>query len=174
MSFKVVTSIISSDEVLKRINDFLSHYRSELVNMNHETYMEHLIGLAMNKLEMFDSLEDECGWYWSEITEGRYDFETHREEVHCLRSITKEVLIDAYDRWFMPVSDEGKQRKRRGLVFQVIGSGEGEVSSGRPPIDPTVSLGVQVDNLIAQFHSNTKDSWGRISFGSQLKRANTD
>jgi hypothetical protein len=33
---------------------------------------------------------------------------------------------------------------------------------------------VQVDNLIAQFHSNTKDSWGRISFGSQLKRANTD
>jgi hypothetical protein len=173
MSFKVVTSIVSSVEVVKRINNFLVEYRSELVNMNQNTYMEHLIGLAKNKLEMFDSLEDECAWYWGEITEGRYDFETHREEVHCLRSITKEGLIDAYDRWFMPVCDKGQHKKRRGLVFQVIGSGDGDVSSGRPPTDPAIGLGVQVDELIAQFHNTTKDTWGRITF-SHLKRANTD
>lgn len=173
MSFKVVTSIISADEVIKRINNFISDFRSELVDMSNEVYMEHLIGLAKNKLEMFDSLEDECGWYWSEITEGRFDFEQHREEVHCLRSITKEGLIDAYDRWFSPVCDKGLQKKRHGLVFQVIGSGDGDVAKGRPSTDPNISLGLQVDDLVAQFHARNKDTFGRITFGS-LKRANTD
>lgn len=168
-----MTSIISADEVVNRINNFITHFRSELDCMSNEVYMEHLIGLAKNKLEMFDSLEDECGWYWSEITEGRFDFEAHREEVHCLRSITKERLIDAYDRWFMPVCEKGVQKRRRGLVFQVIGSGDGDVSKGRPPTDPAANVGLQVDGMVTQFHATNKDTFGRITFGS-LKRANTD
>jgi hypothetical protein len=173
MSFKVVTSVVSSDDVVVRINNFLSQFRAMLIDMSHGTYMEHLIGLAKNKLEMFDSIEEECDSYWSEISEGRYDFETHREEVHCLRSITKELLIDAYDRWFMPVCDKGIERKRRVLVFRVIGSGEGDVSKGRP-----LSVGLtpwkHVDELIHQFHANNKDTWGRITFNTPLKRSNTD
>lgn len=165
MSFKVVTSVVSANDLIKRINQFLSHYRSELINMKHETYMENVIALAKNKLEMFDSLEAECDHYWSEISEGRYDFETHREEVRCLRSITKEMLIDAYDRWFVPVCTKGIDRKRRGLVFHVIGSCDGVVSEGRPVItDSNASLGRQVDDLVAQFHTKNKDTWGRISF----------
>ena len=175
MSFKVVTSVVSAHDVLKRINDFLSHYRSEILSMNNETYMEHLIGLAKNKLEMFDSLEEECDSYWSEISEGRYDFETHREEVHCLRSITKEMLVDAYDRWFMPVCEKGIEKKRRGLTFQVIGSGEGDVSEGRPSIGTAASAADFADDMVTEFLNTNKDTWGRITFpASHLKRANTD
>ena len=165
MSFKVTTSVVSANDLIQRINKFLSDYRSELIDMKHETYMENVIALAKNKLEMFDSLEDECDSYWSEISEGRYDFETHREEVRCLRSITKEMLIEAYDRWFVPVSTNGMEKKRRGLVFQVIGSGDGVVSEDRPVVtDSNVSLGRHVDDLVAQFHTKNKDTWGRITF----------
>eukprot|EP00804_Cyclotella_cryptica_P020270 CCRYP_015887-RA/>CCRYP_015887-RA protein AED:0.05 eAED:0.05 QI:160/1/1/1/1/1/6/125/1294 len=175
ISFKVVTSVKSSMEVRERIDNFLEQYRLELMTMSNETYMEHLVGLAKNKLEMFDSLEDECDNHWSEIIEGRYDFECHREEVNCLRSITKERLIEAYNSWLAPVCDKGLRNKRRGMAFHVIGSGDGDVSNGRPLKDSLKPVGEQVDDLVAHFHADTKDTWGRIAFGaSSLQRANTD
>ena len=176
MSFKVVTSVVSASNAKKRINDFLSHYRSEILNMNNQTYMEHLIGLAKNKLEMFDSLEEECDSHWSEISEGRYDFETRREEVQCLRSITKETLLDAYDRWFMPTCENGVKKKRRGFTFEVIGSGEGDVSNGRPSIGTATNAAEYVDDRVTKFHCKNKDTWGRIAFPAShnMKRANTD
>lgn len=175
ISFKVVTSVKSSMDVRERIDNFLEQYRLELMAMSNETYMEHLVSLAKNKLEMFDSLEDECDSHWSEIIEGRYDFESHREEVHCLRSITKERLLEAYSFWLAPFCNKGLQKKRRGMAFHIIGSGDGEVSKGRPSIDNLKTVGEQVDDLVTHFHAHTKDTWGKISFGaSSLHRANTD
>jgi hypothetical protein len=174
MSFKVVTSVKSSDAVKKCIDDFLIQYRSELLAMKNDTFMAHLAGLAKNKLESFDSLEEECSNYWSEISEGRYDFDVHREEVHCLRSITKEKMMSAYDSWIAPVCEKGFQRKRRGMVFHVIGSGDGAVSEGRPRVSHVKPVGEQVDDLVTQFHEQAKDTWGRIMFGNAIKRANTD
>ncbi|KAL7479898.1 hypothetical protein ACHAW6_005617 [Cyclotella cf. meneghiniana] len=175
ISFKVVTSVKSSMDVRERIDNFLEQYRLELMAMSNETYMEHLVSLAKNKLEMFDSLEDECDSHWSEIIEGRYDFESHREEVHCLRSITKERLLEAYNFWLAPFCNKGLQKKRRGMAFHIIGSGDGEVSKGRPLIDNLKTVGEQVDDLVTYFHAHTKDTWGKILFGaSSLHRANTD
>ena len=169
----MVTSVVSSEEVITRINDFLCNYRSELIKMTNDDYMNHLVGLAKNKLEMFDSLEEECDSYWSEISEGRYNFETNREEVQCLRSITKELMMNAYDKWLSPICEKGKPKKRRGMSFRVIGTGDA-VSQGRPLTDSNANLRTQVDDLIEQFHSKNKDSWGRIVFAAPLKRANTN
>ena len=78
---------------------------------------------AKRKLEGFDSLEEETSSHWSEIVEHLYDFEAYRKEVQCLRTLTKDEVITAFDDWLLPVCQkEGKPTKRRRLVIQVIGS----------------------------------------------------
>jgi len=166
MSFRVVTACKSAEEASTRIDDFLKSFRSELESMDDETFMEHLVGLAKNKLENFDSLEEETGSHWSEITEGRYDFEAYRKEVLMMRTISKRQLIDVYDEWLYPLCENGKPKKRRRMVLHIIGSGDGPASLGRPAIENEKTVGDEIDRLLHQFHASVKkESWGRIAFG---------
>jgi len=166
MSFRVVTACKSAEEASTRIDDFLKSFRSELDSMDDETFMEHLVGLAKNKLENFDSLEEETGSHWSEITEGRYDFEAYRKEVLMMRTVSKKQLIDVYDEWLHPFCENGKPKKRRKMVLHIIGSGDGPASLGRPAIEDEKAVGDQIDHLLHQFHASVKkESWGRIAFG---------
>jgi secreted Zn-dependent insulinase-like peptidase len=89
--------------------------------MTQEQFMEHLIGLAKNKLAMFNSLSEETGCYWSEIQDNRFDFEVNRNEALALRSLTKEYVLAAFDEWLLPLNG-GKRCERRALVVQVIGA----------------------------------------------------
>ena len=134
LSFKVVTSSKSSLEVVNRIETFLSDYRSELEQMSAEKFLEQLVGLAKNKLEMHNSLDEECSSYWEQIIERRYEWEQSRNEAIELRSITKLEVIKCFDQWFNPVTLNSIKNKRRRLVVQVIGNGDGPSSSGRPEI----------------------------------------
>ena len=97
MSLQVVTACKSAAETNNRIDDFLSSFRSELESMDRDTFVEHLVAIAKRKLEGFDSLEEETSSHWSEIVERRYDFEAYRKEVQCLRTLTKDEVITAYD-----------------------------------------------------------------------------
>ena len=108
--------------------------------MDNKTFMEHLVGLAKNKLESFDSMEDETASHWAEIKEGRYDFEAYRKEALCLRSISKDQLTAAYDEWLYPMCKDGKPKKRRRMIVHVIGSGEGAASLGRPTIESNKTI----------------------------------
>lgn len=169
MSFRIVTACKSAQEASSRIDDFLNLFRSELESMDDATFMEHLVALAKNKLESFDSLEDETSNHWSEIVEGRYDFEAYRKEVQCLQSISKEELMEAYDAWLSPVCKDDKPKKRRRLVVHVIGSGDGDASIGRPVVENEKAVGDEIDTIIRQFHNSVKhETWGRI-----VHRANT-
>lgn len=161
MSFNVVTNCKTAKEASDRIDRFLSEFRKELESMSDESFMEHLVALAKVKLEMFESMEDECGSYWDEICEKRFDFESHRTEVQCLRSITKEKLLSAYDDWLHPVCHKGKPKKRRRIVFHVIGEG----AMGRPEIKDPNDVGAQIDGLVTTFHDSVKsETWGKITF----------
>jgi secreted Zn-dependent insulinase-like peptidase len=158
MSLQVVTACKSAAETNNRIDDFLSSFRSELESMDRDTFVEHLVAIAKRKLEGFDSLEEETSSHWSEIVERRYDFEAYRKEVQCLRTLTKDEVITAYDDWLLPVCQkEGKPTKRRRLVIQVIGSGDGANSLGRPVVE---SDGTGYDGLVEQFHHSVNhETW---------------
>ena len=162
------------EEASSRIDDFLLSFREELESMDNETFMKHLVGLAKNKLESYDSMDDETSSHWSEITERRYDFEAFRKEVLCLKSISKEQVIAAYDDWLHPICKNGKPKKRRRMVFHVIGAGDGPASLGRPDVGGK-DVGDEIDDLVEQFHSSIRlETWGKVSFGSpQLHRAHT-
>lgn len=160
MSLQVVTACKSAAETNSRIDDFLSSFRSKLESMDGGTFMEHLVAIAKRKLEGFDSLEDETSSHWSEIVEHRYDFEAYRKEVQCLRTLTKDEVINAYDDWLLPVCrQDGKPTKRRRLVIQVIGSGEGANSLGRPVVESS-KTGDYIDGLVEQFHHSVNhETW---------------
>ena len=161
MSLQVVTACKSAAETNTRIDDFLSSFRSELESMDGDTFMEHLVAIAKRKLEGFDSLEEETSSHWSEIVERRYDFEAYRKEVQCLRTLTKDEVITAYDDWLLPVCQkEGKPTKRRRLVIQVIGSGDGANSLGRPVVESDGTVGDYIDGLVEKFHhSINHETW---------------
>jgi secreted Zn-dependent insulinase-like peptidase len=98
--------------------------------MKEEQFMEHLIGLAKTKLERFNSLSEETGCYWTEIVDGRLDWEVYRHEVLALRSLSKDQILESFEQWLLP--SHGKSRE---LVVQVIGDGSTPCGVGRPEVE---------------------------------------
>ena len=158
---------LPQEEASNRIDEFLKSFRSELESMDETTFMEHLVSVAKNKLESFDSIAEETSSHWSEIIEGRYEFDASRREVQCLKTITKEQVIAAFDEWLNPLRSNGQPNKRRRLIVHVIGSGDGAASLDRPLLDKGVVVGDEIDRIVQQFHTSIKhDNWGKISFES--------
>ena len=155
-------------EASDRINQFLIDIRSQLVSMTTDTFMETLVGLAKMKLQMFNSLEEECSHLWSEIIEKRYNWESYRDEVIVLRSLTKNDVLQAFDDWLSPFELESKKKqKRRQLIVQVIGNtSEMESEANNDTNDDTMTLverRIQVDKAVSNYHQFAKNNtWGKI------------
>lgn len=161
MHFCVVTSTKSAAETVERINRFLAEYRQELSDMKDEEFMEHVVGLAKNKLDMYNSLPEETSSLWGEIRDGRYDFQIHRNEAVCLRSVSKERVVAAYDEWLSPTRPDGSPNKRRMLVVQVIGPSD---AAGRPVVDESI-VHDHIDEAIQTFQKSIgNETWGKITF----------
>ena len=95
--------------------------------------------------------------YWSEISEGRYVWQVWRDEAVCLRCITKDDCLKAFDEWLNP------DKKRKVLVVKVIGSGETESANGRPSIDPD-QLGEYALGQVTQVRAKCKNQiWGKVN-----------
>jgi len=155
--FHVTTNVKSADEVIERIDKFLVDYRQELVDMKKEDYHEHLVGLAKQKLDMFNSMSEETDCLWSEIRDGRFAWEVWRDEAVCLRSITKGDALRAFDDWLRP----GQPRNM--FAVQVIGAGETDASKGRPVVEAD-RLNDYIDEQVEAFHRLCKkQTWGRVN-----------
>ena len=75
----------------------------------------------------------------------------------CLRNISKEEVMKAFDEWLHP------NKKRRMLVVQVIGNGETEASAGRPRVEQD-QLGEFALEQVTKFRASCKtQTWGRIN-----------
>lgn len=132
--------------------------------MKDDDFMEQVVGLAKNKLDMFNSLSEECSSLWGEIRDGRNDFQIHRNEAVCLRSVTKERVAAAFDEWLSPTRVDGTPNKRRILVVKVIGPSEGPASGGRPVVDKDV-IRDYVDDSVCSFQKSVgNETWGKITF----------
>ena len=131
--------------------------------MKEEQFMEHLVGLAKNKLEMFNSLSEETGCYWSEIQDKRFDWEVYRNEALALRSLTKEKVITAFEEWLLPRSTDGTLRHRRALIVQVIGNGGEACAEGRPCVVDSESISAYVDEQVRAVHNSVGGAtWGQV------------
>lgn len=157
LCFQVTTSCRSADEVSDRIEKFLTDFRNELTEMSNETFFEHVVSLAKDKLQMWNSLDEETSSFWSEIVENRYEFEVHRNEVECLKIITKDDVLRAFDKYLSP-----NNKKRRKLSIHTIGTSEGLASSGRPVVDSDGNIGELIDEQVAAIRKVAGKTYGKI------------
>lgn len=149
--FKVVSNCKSADDISTRVDTFLLDFKKELEEMNRQVFMEHVIGLANDKLQKWNSLEEESGSFWSEIVEGRFDFEVHRNEVEALKKVKKADLLDVFHKYISP--DNPKRRK---LEVRVIGIKE------RPVLSEGDCAREAGDKMVKDFHKQCKSTWGKI------------
>jgi secreted Zn-dependent insulinase-like peptidase len=156
--FHVTTNVKSAADVVERIDRFLTDFRQDLADMSEPDFREHLIGLAKQKLDMFNSLSEETESYWDEIRNGRFEWEAWRNETVFLRGVSKNDVINAYDDWLRP----GQRRKI--LAVQVIGgAGDTDASNGRPVVKPDCVADF-VDEQVEAFHKLCKkQTWGRVN-----------
>jgi secreted Zn-dependent insulinase-like peptidase len=124
--------------------------------MSKELFMENVVGLANDKLQKWNSLDEEADHFWTEIVEHRYDFEVHRNEVEYLKKLTKKDLLAAFDTFLSP-----NNNKRRKLEVRAIGS-EGDASRGRPNVELGKYPGEAIDAKIHNFHKVSGKTWGKI------------
>jgi secreted Zn-dependent insulinase-like peptidase len=154
--FCVVTPSKTAEETRARIDRFLLEYRETVESMDPKEFTEIMIGLANDKLNMFNSMPEETNHYWGEIRERRYQWEDHRLEVLHLKSITKEMTLKAYDEWLSP-----NNKKRKQLTVCVI-AGEGEASAGRPDVKAE-DVSEFNDAAVNAIHTACKNqTYGRI------------
>jgi len=162
MIFCVVTNVKCADDVVERIERFLTDYRQELLAMSSDEYMEYPVGLVKQKFDMFNSLSEETNDYWGEIRDGRFEWQVWRDEAIALIDITKDDVLKAFDDWLMP-SSSGSSNTRSVMIAQVIGTGEGQVSRGRPEVAQD-QLGDFLDEEVDGFRSSCKNqTWGRVN-----------
>ena len=179
--FKIVTSCKSADAATNRLEQFLREYRKDLANMSDETFMAQLAGLAKQKLVPHHSLSDETNHLWSEIRDGKFDWQSDRNEVLALRNITRDMTLKAFDEWLYPGEEESnngqKKNKRRIMVIEVIsgcggcsggtgtdgGGGDSPSSEGRPQIDDPEKIGDYIDSMVNEYYKACKhQTWGKI------------
>ena len=135
-------------------------FRVDLVDMKEEEFMENLVALAKDKLDMFNSLAEETSSFWAEIRDGRYDWEVNRNEALALRGLSKTTVLEAFDKWLNP------KTKRRMLVVQAIcapqNGGSDAAPKGRPDVEPS-QVSSFVDACVNEFHQKCKQqTWGKI------------
>merc|ERR1711907_402945 len=98
---------------------------------------------------MFNSLSEATSSLWGEIRDGRYLWEADREEVICLKSITKEETLKAYDEWVFP-----KNSRLRQVIVKVVAN-EGPASTARPDVK-FEDAEKHNDNCVEAFHGICK------------------
>eukprot|EP00980_Cylindrotheca_fusiformis_P021602 scaffold8454_cov136-Cylindrotheca_fusiformis.AAC.3 len=156
MHIQVVSSSKTAEEIDARIEQFLTDYRQILVEMTQSDFLAHMAGLAKQKLDMFNSMSDETGHYWSEIRNGRYLFQVERVEVQCLKRMSKSQALEAYDKWLYPADAS----RRRRLAVHVMG---GEFLVSKDPELMKDGIENHNDNCVKEFHRSCKNqTFGKI------------
>jgi secreted Zn-dependent insulinase-like peptidase len=135
-------------------------FRKTLAEMKPKDFMENLVALAKEKLDMFNSLAEETSSFWAEIRDGRYDWEVNRNEALALRGVTKDMVLEAFDKWLNP------NHKRRMLAVQVICApqkdDDGAAATGRPEVS-AADVHKYCDDRVKEFHHLCKNqTWGKI------------
>lgn len=117
IQIQVVSASKSAKEIEERIETFLVDFREILSKMSRDEFLANKNGLAKQKLEAFNSLSEQNGHFWSEIRDGRYQFQVELDEVLALRGISQSQALEAYDKWLYP---KGSGMTRRRFSVNVV------------------------------------------------------
>lgn len=89
-----------------RVLEFLESLRETIAEMSETEYQSQVDSLIADNLEKYKNLYEEGSKYWSDIECGYYEFNDTVKDVEELKTITKESLLEFYDKLIMPSSDK--------------------------------------------------------------------
>ena len=90
LSLKIVSAVKTAKECSDRIDKFVGSFLDDVLGkMKDEEFLENMVGLARNKLSSWNMLSEYSGHLYEEILSYRGSFETLREEVIALKSLTR-------------------------------------------------------------------------------------
>lgn len=84
----------SADHVEERIEAFRTEMMNILQNTSDEDFQQVLSSLIKIKLVADNELKDEVSRNWGEITCEEYIFDRHKREVECLKTFTKDTILE--------------------------------------------------------------------------------
>ncbi|KAI8276716.1 putative zinc protease [Colletotrichum sp. SAR11_240] len=89
-----------------RIEEFLKSFSKTLESMSEATFKDQKQSLISERLEKPLNLEWESCWHWDKICSESYDFDWSAKDAAIVETITKEDMIEFYDRHMKPGSQE--------------------------------------------------------------------
>ncbi|KAK2769677.1 a-pheromone processing metallopeptidase ste23 [Colletotrichum kahawae] len=89
-----------------RIEEFLKSFSKTLESMSEATFKDQKQSLISERLEKPLNLEWESCWHWDKICSESYDFDRSAKDAAIVETITKEDMIEFYDRHMNPGSQE--------------------------------------------------------------------
>lgn len=112
MGFRIIVqSERSSDYLESRIEEFYSKtFRSVLERMTPEEFESQRESLIRKKMETVKNLFDESGRYWFHIHSGYFDFLQRDTDVKALCKVTKEDVLQLFERYLAPESEHGRSK----------------------------------------------------------------
>jgi insulysin len=100
----------------QRAEAFLHNFRSELQNLTEQQFNEYLTAVIARKQEKDKTLTQETNRHWKEIDLRRFQFNRQELEVKELQLLTKEKLVEFYEKII-----EMNSRERRKLSVRIFG-----------------------------------------------------
>lgn len=107
MAFRLVIQSEKDPVYLEnRCLEFLELLRTIISEMSEADYQTQVDSLVADCMEKNKNLWEEGNRYWCDISSGYYEFNDQVKDVDELKSITKESLLEFYDKWIMPDSPD--------------------------------------------------------------------
>jgi insulysin len=105
MAFRLIIQSEKDPVYLEnRCLEFLESLRTIIAEMSEADYQTQMDSLVAECLEKHKNLWEEGYKYWGDISSGYYEFDDTLKDVAEIKTITKESLLEFYDKWIMPDS----------------------------------------------------------------------
>lgn len=89
------------DYLHERIESFIRLYFKQLEDLSDEEFQTIVQTLIDKRLEPPKNLLEETKQYWREISSGRYNFNSVKEEVEMLKSVKRGEVLEFYEKVFL-------------------------------------------------------------------------
>lgn len=96
--------------VEQRIEAFLTGARSLIENMPAEEFEKHVAVVVSQHLEKFKNLNEQASYYWHCIMSGYYNFNRRTEIAKLAQDVSKQQVLQLYDRFVSKSSAEGRAK----------------------------------------------------------------
>ncbi|KAH9948332.1 LuxS/MPP-like metallohydrolase [Amylocystis lapponica] len=95
----------------ERVESFLESFRGTLEAMPADVFEAKKEGLVVRKRERAKNLQEESTRFWGYISSGYCDFLRHEMDAEAIRALTREDVLEAFDRYVVPSSGSRSRKK---------------------------------------------------------------